>query len=251
MIVDTSGYAPQHIYAAHLQLIEVIRDRCVRWGMIEFLPARDAPGYAHVPAQHLHARSARSQILLPYQQSVFNRVSTAILARETFCIGPCYRDEGVDDRHLLSFYQASFELYTDELGDLVNFVKTLLIQIEEVFDRPIGTPTIVDFRQGGARTDAQMLELATQTNRPVLITYKRRGMPPLLNMPHDDELEVALELVLPLTGEAVDGGVRDPKILKELYNLDAPIPTSGATIGLERMVAYLLGTSNIRNAQLR
>ena len=238
-------------YRAFDKIVATLRQHSADHGISEFLPPRHSSGYAHVPSQHFVVLDDTDQkLILPYQLSLFNRLTTHFLDRPTFCIGPCYRNETPAPNRLKAFYQFSFEIVTDDFEDLVGHVSGLVETVLDAFDGPTSDMETVDLREAGAPTNDEILAQVNRLRTPLMVLYKRKGIPPLLNRMHGPDLEVGLEVVLPGVGETIDGGLRDPEILRQIYGVDTPRQTAGASIGLERLAAYLMDDPDISRAQL-
>ena len=74
---------------------------------------------------------------------------------------------------------------------------------------------MVDLRAADAPTSAELADRADALAEPVIALYKRRGVDPLLNLLHDERLEVGFEVILPGVGETIDGGLRDEALLRD------------------------------------
>jgi aspartyl/asparaginyl-tRNA synthetase len=238
------------VFNVYADILDILKKHCAKYDIVEFLPPRHVAGYAHIPELHFTFNFENRDLILPYQQTIFNRLSTHFLDRETFCIGPCYRKEILDERHLNSFYQFTFELYSDDLWMLISRIQSILSDICSFFDLDIGNPRLIDFRESGPYNDDEILSKATESNVPIIVAFKRRGIPPFINKTYNEALEVATEVIFPVVGEVFDGGVRDPNIILQLYGVRTTKPTCGASIGLERLVGFILRSQNITNSEL-
>lgn len=238
------------IYKTYFLAISAMRTFCANNGLVEFLPAKTVPGFSHHKEMHMALTVHDESLIFPFQQSIFNRLSSHYLGISTYCIGPCYRLDSSDAWHLSNFYQFTFELHTSNMEDLCVFTEQLLNYVLNQCGKNTSTFEICDLRKVQMQDIHRVYGALSQNAVPTLVKYKPVGVPPLLNMRHSDYLEHGIEVILPGIGESVDGGVRDPAILNHMYGITPELSTSGASVGLERLIAYILGVTDLREVTL-
>jgi hypothetical protein len=238
-------------YGTYARILAALRQHSAESGISEFLPPRHIAGYAHTPSEHFVVRDARDhELILPHQLSLFNRLATHFLDRPTYCLGPCYRNETPAPNRLTAFYQFSVEIFTEDFADLVTHVSGLVDALLNTFGRRTSALRTLDLREPGSPTNDEIVAEVDRTGAPHIVLYKRRGIPPLLNRLQGPDLEVGLELILPGVGETIDGGLRDPEVVRQIYRVNTTRQTAGASVGLERLASYLLDEPDISSAQL-
>lgn len=237
-------------FAVYGKVLDALRAYCQKHDVHEFVPPKTVPGYAHHEYMHFTLNANCESIILPYQLSLFNRVTTHFLNRQSYCIGPCYRLDEQAPYNLCAFNQFTFELFGEDLVLLFEHVKGLLAASFETCN--INAPMIqtIDLREPSPPTDDEIRQHANVAHVPLIVMYKKKGINPLLNRPFNDELECAIELILPQVGETLDGGIRDPQILRDLYGIKVLRPTMGASFGIERMVAYIMKAQSLKHVNL-
>lgn len=237
-------------FALHCQVFDALRAYCQAHNIHEYAPPKTVPGYAHHEHMHITIDTDNERIIFPYQLSLFNRLSTHFLDRQSYCVGPCYRIDEQSPYHLRAFTQFTFELFGEDLEILIGHINGLLAESLNACDIDIPVIQTIDLREPSPPYDHEIRQYADSIHSPVIVMYKRRGINPLINRLLNDELECAVELVLPQVGETLDGGVRDPAILRSLYGVHVHRPTIGASFGIERLVAYIMKAQSLRHVQL-
>jgi len=241
--------ARMNSYEAYAITLDALRNLCRHYGLIEFMPPTSVPGFAHYPHMHATLMLGEEQTILPYQLSLHNRLATHHLDRPSFCVGPCFRNDERSPLHSRSFTQFTFELFSTELDELAEFSLSLFQAVLRTRSIELDVVTI-DMLHKSGMSDAMIKAQATEMNQASLVKHKRKGVPPLLNATVDEQHEQAIELILPRVGETLDGGVRDPAVLQSIYGLTPERETAGATFGLDRLVAYVSGASDLRSLRL-
>ncbi len=236
-------------YESFAIALDALRNGCSRLGIAEFMPPPAVPGYAHHPHMHVTVNIAEDSVILPYQLSLHNRVAAHYLNRPTFCVGPCFRNDEHSDFHRRHFTQFAFEFFSQSLDDLIDVSILLLskVLVAQGVSLPIRT---IDLLADNTLSDAGIRRYASDNDCAVLVKNKRCGVPPLLNAREGNDYERAIEIVLPKVGETLDGGVRDPNVLIQVYGVTPARSTVGASFGLDRLVAFFLKAQDLSRTKL-
>jgi aspartyl/asparaginyl-tRNA synthetase len=246
------------LYEHYLRVLTLIREFFRERDVVEFLPACSTPRLITGLEDQMTVPS--HNLILPYSQTFAKPVASLLLERSVWMAAPCYRrDEG--RAHLEWYYQITAEFLGLRLDDVVPIACDLVRTVCRGVGRDLAEFETVDLAaEHDVATDeafdAWCEAWKRDATRPLVALNKPHAAPPYAHRSYRERpnLEVGFDLLLPGIGEVMSGGERNMELIRETYRFsDVDLPRAHSAslgMGLERLVAYLLDLSDLRDAVL-
>jgi asparaginyl-tRNA synthetase len=260
------------IYKAYHAVLSSVRAFAGARMIVEILPCPTASEFEFSPERTYFIGDPQDpDLVLPASNTLQKQVACGLLG-SIFCVAPCFRREPPDrspQTTLHVFHQIEVELSGADAATARALALSLLRYVAADFpsagrcQKQLSHIGVIDLlRQTGAppsfETYDQWLARHYDPTSAAWVMHLPQNPHLAINRPvAGTNLAEAFELLLPDGyGEILSGGARDPDTAGRLWQGAGqdpslgPKPSSGFGIGLERLVAWLMGCRDLTEIRL-